>query len=64
MFAGIGLLFFVLFGLLVLTFWVWTLLDIVKNGRLNSSEKVIWILVVFFFPLLGSLLYLAVGRKK
>jgi hypothetical protein len=64
MFMGIGLVFFLAIGLLVLAIWVWTLLDIVKNERLNSTEKLIWILVVFFFPFLGSLIYLAVGRKR
>jgi hypothetical protein len=64
MFAGIGLLFFLAIGLLALAIWVWTLLDIIKNERLNSTDKLIWILVVFFFPFLGSLIYLAIGRKR
>jgi hypothetical protein len=64
MFIGLGILFFLGIGLLALAVWVWTLLDILRNERLETTEKLIWILVVFFFPFLGTLIYVAAGRKK
>ena len=52
-----------LVGLLTFIFWVWMLIDAIKNPRLDGSQRVIWVLVVFFIPCLGSLIYYFVGRK-
>jgi hypothetical protein len=61
MFTG---LFFLAVGIAVVAIWIWTLLDIIKTSRMNSTEKLIWILVVIFFPFLGTLLYVVIGRKR
>ena len=42
---------------------VYCIVDIVQSNYKNPTEKLIWILVVLFAPCLGSLIYLAVGRK-
>jgi len=39
------------------------LIDILKN-EFKGNDKLIWVLVVLFFPGLGSLLYLIMGRKR
>jgi len=33
------------------------------NKKLNGTEKGIWILVIFLIPIIGSIAYLAFGRK-
>jgi hypothetical protein len=53
-----------LLGLLIFIFWLWMLVDAIGNNRLSSSERVLWVLVVFFLPFVGSLIYYLVGRKK
>jgi hypothetical protein len=55
-------MFRILFPLIVLIIVVVTILDIVKS-TLSSDKKILWILIVIFVPLLGCLLYYAVGRK-
>ena len=30
----------------------------------DSTAKIVWILVIFFIPFLGSILYFAIGRNK
>ncbi len=32
--------------------------------KFPENEKIIWLLVVLFMSLLGTVLYLAIGRKK
>jgi hypothetical protein len=34
-----------------------------KNQRLDSTEKLIWVLVIIFVPLLGAILYYALARE-
>jgi hypothetical protein len=53
-----------LFGLLTLIFWVWMLIDAIKNPRLDGTQRVIWVLVIFFLPCLGSIIYYVAGRSK
>jgi len=49
--------------LISIALWVYCLIDILKN-KFEQNDKVIWILLVAFLPLLGSFLYLAIGKKK
>jgi hypothetical protein len=52
------------FGLLFLAFWVWMLIDCVRNQRLSDNERIVWTLVIVFTHALGALIYLLAGRKK
>jgi hypothetical protein len=61
MFSG---LFFLVVGIVIVAIWVWTLLVIFKSARMTPTEKLVWILLVIFFPFLGTLLYVAIGRKR
>jgi hypothetical protein len=47
----------------VFVFWIWMLVDCIKNPALGSTEKVVWVLVIIFLHALGALIYLLVGRK-
>ncbi|WP_179345406.1 PLDc N-terminal domain-containing protein [Winogradskyella ursingii] len=39
------------------------LISILKN-RFKDNDKLIWVLVVLFLPILGSILYFVMGRSK
>jgi hypothetical protein len=52
------------FGLLFLAFWVWMLIDCIRNKRLSDNERIVWTLVIVFTHALGALIYLLAGRKK
>ena len=43
--------------------FITSLIDILKND-FKGNDKIIWVLVVMFIPIIGSLLYLIIGRKK
>jgi hypothetical protein len=56
---------FHLFLLLVIgAFWLWMLVDCLKNPRLKGSDKVVWVLVILVLFAGGGLLYLFFGRNK
>ncbi|MFD2161354.1 PLDc N-terminal domain-containing protein [Paradesertivirga mongoliensis] len=40
------------------------IIDIVRSEFKDSTSKLIWILIVLFLPMLGSLIYLLIGRNQ
>jgi len=49
-------------SLLVLALDVYSIIQIAESGR-STVRKVIWILIVVFFPLGGALLWLLFGKR-
>lgn len=41
-----------------------TIYDVVTSRFANSNDKLIWILIVLLLPLLGTILWFAIGRNK
>jgi len=66
---GIGVqeIIVMLIGLLIpvlaIALLIWTLVDILKS-EFTGSNKIIWVIVVLLLPLLGSILYFAIGTKQ
>jgi hypothetical protein len=65
--GAIGL-FFVLISALVglagTVFWIWMLVHAITNKGLGDGEKIAWVLVIIFLPLIGCILYFFIGRPK
>jgi hypothetical protein len=51
-------------GLLATIFWIWMLIHAITNRGLDSIEKLLWFLVIFFLHFLGALIYFFVARPK
>jgi len=51
------LLFVIPFVLFLFILWIWMLIDCIKSN-LKNPDKLIWILIIFFFHFIGALLYL------
>ena len=49
--------FILLLGAAALGVWIWALVDCIRSDR-PATEKILWILVIFLFNLLGAILYL------
>ncbi|MGD9969909.1 MAG: SHOCT domain-containing protein [Sulfuricurvum sp.] len=62
MFVGMQL-FLLLIGFALVAVWVWALIDILKSKFKEDLMQIVWLLVVFFLPFLGVILYLLVGRS-
>ena len=50
-----------IFGLILV---IWAIIDIVKQEKFTDLEKLIWVLIVIFFNIIGVLVYYLVGRTK
>lgn len=59
-----GLTFWVIISALAVLLWLVALIDVLRNSFAGENEKLIWILVILFAPLVGSILYFAIGRKR
>jgi hypothetical protein len=51
-------------GLLLMAFWIWMLVDAIRNRALADGEKIGWVLAIVFLHFLGSALYFFIGRPK
>ncbi len=52
------------FGLITFGLWLFCLVDVITSddGDIRHLPKVTWLLIVLFFPLVGSIAWLAAGR--
>jgi len=50
---GNALLFLILVG-----YMLYGVVNVMKNKQLNLTEKIVWIIVIVFLPVLGASLYL------
>ncbi|QOR75955.1 MAG: PLDc_N domain-containing protein [Thermoflavifilum sp.] len=62
--ALVLILLIVLCCLFVLVVWIWAIVDILRSRFDSDTTKLIWILLVVFLPLLGTLLYWIIGRGQ
>jgi len=53
-----------LISLVCFVLWIWMLIDCLTNHGIAGSEKLAWVLVILLLPIIGSLIYLFVGRPK
>ena len=53
-----------LISLVLFVFWLWMLIHAITNKGISGGEKVVWVLVVFFLPFVGALVYFFVGKPK
>lgn len=59
-FISLSLLIFVIFCFIL---YIFIIIDILKY-EFTGYNKIIWIIVILCFPILGAILYLFIGRKQ
>lgn len=52
-----------IFGLIHLILFIWALLQILGSG-MSPLNKIIWILIVGLFPVVGLIIWLLIGNSK
>ena len=62
MIGPIGPMELIFLGILLLP-WIIALVDILRS-EFTGSNKIVWLLVVIFLPVIGFLLYFLIGRKQ
>jgi hypothetical protein len=50
-------------GLVILILDIVAIVDVLKSA-VDTTKKVLWVLVILLFPLLGMILYFVIGKKK
>jgi len=53
-----------LIGLIIFILDIYAIVKILGNGALSVGMKVLWIILVLIFPLIGMLLYFLLADKK
>ena len=53
----------IVFLLLTLIPFIIAVVDILRN-EFEGNNKIIWVLVILFLPLIGSILYFAIGSSQ
>ena len=54
---------FGLIWLLCAIFWLWMLIDLLIS-RHSTGTKILWVILMLFLPVLGSILYFFLARGK
>jgi len=51
-------------AILATIFWIWVLIDCITKEPSEGNDKLAWLLLIMFFPLLGALLYYFIRRPE
>jgi len=43
--------------------WLWALIDCLQSD-FDNNNKLVWVILIILVPLLGAILYLAIGRNQ
>ena len=56
---------FLIIGLSILSIglWFWALIDIAKSRFKNPTMNTVWLIIVLFFPIIGSIFYFLLRKK-
>ena len=54
---------FEILGLLATIFWIWMIIDCATHER-NTTDKIVWIIIIIFTHFLGALIYFFVRKQK
>lgn len=48
----------------VTLFWVWVLIDCVTKESSEGNDRIVWLLIILFAPVIGALVYYFVRRPE
>jgi hypothetical protein len=54
----------VLIGLAAFAFWLWALIDAIRNRALDGTTRIVWVVVILLTQFLGALLYLIMRPRS
>lgn len=62
-FGGMGFLMILLIIFFIALLPIIAIIDLIRNDT-DSTNKLIWVIVILFLPILGSILYFLMGRNQ
>ena len=63
LFGGLAIL-WLLLAVVGLVLWIWALVSAIQNPALDSTMRIVWILVIIFTGFIGAIIYLLVARNS
>ena len=54
----------ILLVLIVPVLWIWALISCLKSDFKDTTIKLIWVLLIILLPVLGAILYFAIGKSQ
>lgn len=54
---------FLIVAIITIALWIYAIADIIKGTFNGSGTKLLWLVVVIIFPILGAFLYLIIGKR-
>ena len=60
--GGIFMLIWALLGIASFVIWIWALISAIQNPALDSTMRIVWVLVILLTNVIGAIIYLLVGR--
>ncbi|MEQ8623770.1 MAG: PLD nuclease N-terminal domain-containing protein [Vicingaceae bacterium] len=62
--GGLGILIALIIAAFFLLLPLLALIDLLRSDFKDSSDKLIWVLIILFLPILGSILYFVMGGNQ
>ena len=53
-----------IFSLLLTCIWVWALVDCVTRESSDGNDRIVWLLVLIFFNVIGTIVYVFYRRPQ
>lgn len=60
---GYGIILWQFLGLLVIGLWVYAIFDCIRSEFVEANQKLIWIILIVFVPVLGPFMYLGLSKR-
>ena len=51
-------------GIAIFVSWLYAIIEIMTDEFKNDTDKILWFLLVFFFPFVGTIVYFSIGRNR
>lgn len=61
---GSAIIFLLLFAALPFLLTIYCLYDIIRSTFKDPTNKIVWVIITVFVPILGAILYLVWGRSQ
>ena len=60
---GVGLI-ALLLGIAAVILWIWGMIDAATNPALDNTARLVWLLLIFFLPAIGTIAYLLMRPSR
>ncbi|HTI72211.1 MAG TPA: PLDc N-terminal domain-containing protein [Candidatus Limnocylindria bacterium] len=50
-------------GIAITVFWIWMLVDAIRNDRIGGWSRVLWTVLIWFTHIIGAVIYFFFGRR-